>query len=214
MERVRKGKGLTDENVELMKQYNVPDWYVQSCNTIKYMFPKAHAVAYVMMSFRIAYFKVHYPLAFYASFFSIKVEDFDAQLICQGNDAVRATMKQYEQTWDTLTKKEQDLYSILEVIDEYYSRGFEFERVNLDLSHSDEFKIQGDKLLPPLRALQGVGETAARKIVEERVLGEFISRDELKRRAKATKTVIEALDIHGCLKGMPENNQLDLFSLA
>lgn len=214
MERVRKGKGLTDENVELMKEYKVPDWYIGSCNTIKYMFPKAHAVAYVMMSFRIAYFKVHYPLAFYASFFSIKVEDFDAQLVCQGKEAVRSTMRQYEQTWDALSKKEQDLYNILEVVDEYYSRGFEFHRVSLEHSHSDEFLIREDKLLPPLRALQGVGETAARKIIEERELGEFISIAELRRRAKATKTVIEALDQHGCLKGMPENNQLDLFSLA
>lgn len=214
MERVRKGKGLTDENIELMKSFGVPDWYVWSCNTIKYMFPKAHAVAYVMMSFRIAYFKVHYPLAFYASHFSIKVEDFDAQLICQGNDVVRATMKQYEQSWDTLSKKEQDLYSILEIVDEYYSRGFDFHRVSLEESHADEFKIKGDKLLPPLRALQGVGETAARNIVEERAFGEFISKDELRRRAKANKSVIEALDAHGCLKGMPENNQLDLFSLA
>lgn len=214
MERVRKGKGLTDENIELMKEYKVPDWYIWSCNQIKYMFPKAHAVAYVMMSFRIAYFKVHYPLAFYASFFSTKVEDFDAQLICQGKEAVRNTMKQFEQNWDTLSKKEQDLYSILEVADEYYSRGFELHRVSLEESHSDEFKIKDNKLLPPLRALQGVGETAARKIVEERVLGEFISIDELKRRAKATKTVIEALDTHGCLKDMPENNQLSLFSFA
>ncbi len=214
MERVRKGKGLTDENIELMKTYKVPDWYIWSCNQIKYMFPKAHAVAYVMMSFRIAYFKVHYPLAFYASFFSTKVEDFDAQLICQGKEAVRNTMKQFEQNWDGLSKKEQDLYTILEVADEYYSRGFEFHRVSLEESHSDEFKISEEKLLPPLRALQGVGETAARKIVEERVLGEFISIDELKRRAKATKTVIEALESHGCLKDMPENNQLSLFSFA
>lgn len=214
MERVRKGKGLVDENIELMKQHGVPDWYIGSCNTIKYMFPKAHAVAYVMMSFRIAYFKVHHPLAFYASFFSIKVEDFDAQLVCQGKDAVRQSMKQFEQTWDALTKKEQDLYSILEVVDEYYSRGFEFHRVDLTDSHSDEFKIHEGKLLPPLRALQGVGETAARKIMEERELGEFISIDELKRRAKATKTVIEALGAHGCLKDMPENNQLSLFSFA
>lgn len=214
MERVRKGKGLVEENIELMKQYNVPDWYIWSCNQIKYMFPKAHAVAYVMMSFRIAYFKVHYPLAFYASFFSTKVEDFDAQLVCQGKDVVRSTMKQFEQTWDVLSKKEQDLYGILEVVDEYYSRGFEFHRVSLEESHSDDFRILDGKLLPPLRALQGVGETAARKIVEERALGEFISIDELKRRAKATKTVIEALDQHGCLKDMPENNQLSLFSFA
>ena len=214
MERVRKGKGLTDENVTLMKEYKVPNWYIGSCNTIKYMFPKAHAVAYVMMSFRIAYFKVHYPLAFYASFFSIKVEDFDAQLVCQGKEAIRNMMKQYEQTWDALTKKEQDIYGVLEVVDEYFSRGFEFHRVSLENSHSDEFLIREDKLLPPLRSLQGVGETASKNIAYERELGEFISIDELKRRSKASKTVIEALNAHGCLTGMPENNQLTLFSWA
>lgn len=214
MERVRKGKGLVDENIELMKQFGVPDWYIWSCNTIKYMFPKAHAAAYVMMSFRIAYFKVHHPLAFYASFFGIKVVDFDAHLVCQGKDAIRAQMRIYEQTWDTLSKKDQDSYSILEVVDEYFSRGFEFHNVSLEESHSDDFVIKEGKLLPPLMSLQGVGETAARNIAEERDLAPFLSIEEMKKRAKATKTVIEALKVHGCLKDMPENNQLTLFSFA
>jgi DNA polymerase-3 subunit alpha (Gram-positive type) len=211
MERVRKGKGLTEENELLMREHDVPDWYINSCNTIQYMFPKAHAVAYVTMSFRIAYFKVHYPLAFYASYFSSKVEDFDAQLICQGKRAVREKKKWMEENWESLTKKEQDLYGILEICDEYYSRGFEFHKVDLYRSKATMFMEDGGKLRPPLQSLQGVGDSAAQKIVEERSGGEYLSIEDLKARAKATKTVIDALVLHGALQAMPERNQLSLF---
>jgi DNA polymerase-3 subunit alpha (Gram-positive type) len=211
MERVRKGKGLTEENELLMREHDVPDWYINSCNTIQYMFPKAHAVAYVTMSFRIAYFKVHFPLAFYASYFSSKVEDFDAQLICQGKRAVREKKKWMEENWESLTKKEQDLYGILEICDEYYSRGFEFHKVDLYRSKATMFMEDGGKLRPPLQSLQGVGDSAAQKIVEERSGGEYLSIEDLKARAKATKTVIDALVLHGALQAMPERNQLSLF---
>lgn len=214
MERVRKGKGLTDENVELMKENNVPKWYIDSCNKIKYMFPKAHAVAYVMMSFRIAYCKVHHPLAFYSTFFSIKVDDFDAELVCRGKNYVRGKIKEMDDSLVPLSKKEQDLYTILEVVDEMYSRGFEFHKVSLYESASDEFIIKDNKLLPPLRALQGVGENAARNIVEVRDQEEFLSKEDIQKRAKVTKTVIEALDGHGCLEGLPDSNQLSLFQFA
>lgn len=214
MERVRKGKGLTDENIEMMKENAVPDWYIWSCNTIKYMFPKAHAVAYVMMSFRIAYFKVHHPLAFYASFFTIKVDDFDAELVCKGKDAVRAKIKELESSNEKLSKKEQDLYTLLEVCNEMYSRGLDFNKVDLYRSNAEVFKIDGDKILPPLRGLQGVGENAAKYIVEAREMGEFLSIEDLKKKSKSTKTVIEALLTHGCLKGLPEDNQLSLFSMT
>lgn len=211
MERVRKGKGLTEENETLMREFDVPNWYINSCNTIQYMFPKAHAVAYVTMSFRIAYFKVHFPLAFYASYFSSKVEDFDAQLICQGKRAVREKKRWMEDNWDSLTKKEQDLYGVLELVDEYYSRGFEFHKVDLYKSQANAFIEEDGRLRPPLQSLQGVGDSAAQKIVEERVHGEYLSIEDLKSRAKASKTVVDALVLHGALQEMPERNQLSLF---
>lgn len=211
MERVRKGKGLTDENLALMREKNVPEWYIKSCNTIKYMFPKAHAVAYVMMSFRIAYYKVHHPLAFYATFFSTKVDDFDADLMTQGKSAILAKMKELDNPELKLTQKEKDLYTMLEVVREYFARGLELMKVDLYKSDSDKFKVVDGKLLPPLRALQGVGENAARSIAVVREDQEFLSKEDLRKRAKVTKTVIETLTEHGCLKGLPDDNQLSLF---
>jgi DNA polymerase-3 subunit alpha (Gram-positive type) len=211
MERVRKGKGLTDENIALMKENEVPEWYIWSCNQIKYMFPKAHAVAYVMMSFRIAYFKVHHPLAFYATYYTIKVDDFDAQLVCQGKEVIREKMKNLETLEFGMSKKEGDLYTILEVANEMYSRGFKLKKVDLYESDAEKFKVVDDMLLPPLVALQGVGINAAKHIAEEAKKGEFLSQEDMRMRAKATKTVIEALKEHGCLGDMPETNQLSLF---
>jgi len=211
MEDVRKGKGLKDEYIELMREKNVPEWYIKSCNTIKYMFPKAHAVAYVMMSFRIAYFKVHHPKAFYATFFSTKVDDFDADLFSKGVEYVRNYMNEVESEDRILSKKELDILAIAEVVSEFYARGFKVERVDLFKSHSDNFIVTDEGLLPPLRALQGVGENAARSIMEVRNTSEIMSKDDLRKRAKVTKTVIETLDAHGCLKGMSATNQLSLF---
>jgi len=214
MEKVRKGKGLTDDDVELMKANNVPEWYIWSCNQIKYMFPKAHAVAYVMMSFRIAYFKVHYPLAFYSTHFMIKIDDFDAQLICQGKAAVDSKMRELEGMEIKLSKKEQDYYTILEIVRELYARGFEFLKVDLYKSHASKFQIVDGKLLPPFQALQGVGENAAKALIEVKDMGEILSIQDLRTKSKVTKTVIEALREHGCLEGLPEDNQLSFFGFA
>lgn len=211
MEDVRKGKGLKEEYVELMRENKVPEWYIKSCNTIKYMFPKAHAVAYVMMSFRIAYFKVHHPKAFYATFFSTKVDDFDADLFSRGKEYVRKFIQDAEAEDRILSKKEQDIVAIAEVVDEFYSRGFKVNKVDLYKSHSDNFIVTEDGLLPPLRSLQGVGENAARGIMEVRDTSEIMSKDDLRKRAKVTKTVIETLDAHGCLRGLSATNQLSLF---
>ncbi|WIF94677.1 PolC-type DNA polymerase III [Caminicella sporogenes] len=211
MERVRKGKGLTPENEELMKKNNVPKWYIDSCNKIKYMFPKAHAVAYVMMSFRIAYFKVHYPLAFYATYFTTKVDDFDADLICKGKDVVKEKINQLNNESNKLTQKEKDLLTVLEVAYEMYCRGFNFLKVDLYESDSDKFLIKDNAILPPLRSLQGVGESAARNIAHERKNGEFLSIEDIRIRTKVSKTVIETLQAHGCLKNLPKANQLSLF---
>ncbi|WZL74883.1 PolC-type DNA polymerase III [Clostridiaceae bacterium 35-E11] len=211
MEKVRKGKGLTPEDEEMMKKNNVPSWYIDSCNKIKYMFPKAHAVAYVMMSFRIAYFKVHYPLAFYATYFTMKASDFDADLIVKGKETVKNKIKELESLGNNLSQKEKDFLTVLEVVYEMYCRGFGFLPVDIYKSDSDKFIALDRHLLPPLRALQGVGENAARSICECRKNGEFISIEDLRGRAKVTKTVIEMLQNHGCLKGMPYTNQLSLF---
>jgi len=214
MEDVRKGKGLKDEYVELMREKNVPEWYIQSCQTIKYMFPKAHAVAYVMMSFRIAYFKVHHPKAFYATFFSTKVDDFDADEFSKGSAYIKNFMDQMEEEDRILSKKEQDILAIAEVVLEFYARGFQVEKVDLYRSHSDHFIVTEKGLLPPLRALQGVGENAARSIAEVRGQGEIMSKDDLRKRAKVTKTVIETLSNHGCLEGLSETNQLSIFDFT
>ncbi|MBU5677456.1 PolC-type DNA polymerase III [Alkaliphilus sp. MSJ-5] len=214
MENVRKGKGLTPENEQEMKEHNVPDWYIDSCNKIKYMFPKAHAAAYVMMSFRIAYFKVNYPEAFYATYFTTKAEDFDADFIIKGEDAIRLKIKELESIGNDLTAKEKNFLTVLEVALEMYCRGIHLLPVDLYLSDADRFMIVDGKLLPPLKGLQGVGQNAAKSIVDARQEGEFISLEDLRNRTKVTKTVIEMLVSHGCIKDLPETNQLSLFSLA
>lgn len=217
MENVRKGKGLKPEDEELMQENKVPQWYIDSCNKIKYMFPKAHAAAYVMMSFRIAYFKVHYPEAFYATYFTTKAEDFDADLIVKGKDAILNKIKAFdEQEKDQdskITAKEKNLVTVLEVALEMYIRGIFLLPVDIYKSDADRFMIVDGKLLPPLKSLQGVGQNAARNIVEARRQGEFISLEDLRERTKVTKTVIETLVNHGCISDLPKTNQLTLFSL-
>ncbi|WP_130807040.1 PolC-type DNA polymerase III [Senegalia massiliensis] len=213
MEKVRKGKGLTEEEEKYMRDNNIPEWYIESCKKIKYMFPKAHAVAYVMMSFRIAYFKVHHPEAFYSTYFTMKAADFDAELIVKGIDSVKEKINELEDIGNDKTAKEKNLLTVLEVAFEMYARGFNFKKVDLYKSDSDIFIIEKDGILPPLKSLQGVGENAAKSIVEARNKGKFLSIEDITKRAKVSKTVIEALKIHGCLEGMSESNQLDLFSI-
>ncbi|KJF26020.1 DNA polymerase III PolC [Clostridium aceticum] len=211
MENVRKGKGLRPEDEEMMEENNVPKWYIDSCNKIKYMFPKAHAVAYVMMSFRIAYFKVHFPEAFYATYFTMKAEDFDADLIVKGKEAVKNKIIELENMGNTMTAKEKNLLTVLEVVLEMYCRGIGLLPVDLYKSDADRFMITGEKLLPPLKSLQGVGQNAARSIMAARENGEFLSLEDLRDRTKVTKTVIEALIQHGCIQDLPRTNQLSLF---
>lgn len=213
MEKVRKGKGLTAEDEASMRQLSLPDWYIDSCNKIKYMFPKAHAVAYVMMSFRIAYFKVYYPEAFYATYFTIKAADFDGQLILSGKGNIKDKILEIESNGIMATTKEKNLQVVLEVALEMYARGFKFENVDLYKSHSDRFIIGENGILPPLKGLDGVGENAARKIVEEREVSRFMSIEDLVRRGKVSRTVIEALSKHGCLQDLPESNQISLFNI-
>ena len=211
MENVRKGKGLTKEHEQEMAQHNVPQWYIDSCNKIEYMFPKAHAVAYVMMSFRIAYYKVYYPEAFYATFFTIKVEDFDNELFIKGKDAVKAKWKEIEKLGNNATTKEKGQAILLEIVYEMYLRGIKLLPVDLYKSQANSFLVTKDGILPPLNALQGVGVNAAISIVKEREGVNFLSIDEFREKTKVSKPVIEILKQHGCLSGLPDNNQLSLF---
>ena len=211
MESVRKGKGLTEEFEKLMRENNVPDWYIESCKRIKYMFPKGHAVAYVMMAVRIAYFKVYYPEAYYATYFTVRADDFDADLICKGPGAIKAKLDELYELGNKVTAKDKGLITVLELSYELYVRGLKFKKVDLYVSEATKFTIEEDGIRPPISALQGVGDNAAKSIVEARKQGEFISKEDLRVRAKVSKTVIETLGNHGCLEGMSETNQLSLF---
>ncbi len=214
MESVRKGKGLTPEFEKALAEAKIPTWYVDSCRKIKYIFPKAHAVAYCIMSFRIAYFKVHYPLAFYADYFTNKSSGFDATVACGGLGKVKEHIKNVK-AMEKPTNKELDEVSVLEVAAEMYARGFKFLPVDLYTSNTHQFKIEKangeDCLRPPLIGLPGLGETAAESIVEERAKGEFTSIEDLVERCGINKNVIEILKGHGCLGEMPDSQQVSLF---
>lgn len=212
MENVRKGKGLKPEHIEEMHANDVPEWYIGSCQKIKYMFPKAHAVAYVMMSFRLAYCKVHHPEAFYATYFTTKAEDFDADLIVKGLPAIKSKINEIESLGNDATTKEKNMLTVLEVALEMYARDIKILPVDIYKSDATTFQVPGKGLLlPPMIALQGVGENAAINIQKERDNGEFISKEELRKRTKISKTVIETLTNHGSLNGMSDENQLSLF---
>jgi len=211
MEDVRKGKGLKPEYEEAMRNNSVPDWYIDSCNKIKYMFPKAHAVAYVMMSFRVAYFKVHYPEAFYAVYFTVRADDFNAELMTHGADKVKQYIKEIEANGNNATAKERNVVTICEVVNEMYQRGLKFLSVDLYKSDAEKFLIEEGAIRPPLNALQGLGAVAAKNIADCRQKQKFLSKDELRIRSKVSKTVIEILGRNGCLADMPDSNQLSLF---
>ncbi len=213
MEHVRKGKGLTDEEELAMRENNVPDWYIDSCKKIKYMFPKAHAAAYVTMAYRIAYFKVHHPAAFYTAYFSIKAGDFDAQLACNGQEKVINKIEELEALGNDMTAKESGTLTVLRIVLEAMMRGIEFLPVDIYESEAARFvKKENNKLLAPLISLQGLGESAAESVVIERQKSDFTSIEELSNRTSLTSTVIEVLKEHGSLAGMPERNQLSLFN--
>lgn len=212
MEDVRKGKGLKPDYITAMKEQSIPDWYIESCQKIKYMFPKAHAVAYVTMAWRIAYFKVYFPEAFYASFYTVRADEFDAQLIVQGYDAVLKMIEEIDKKGQEASPKEKNLMIILEVALEMYARGIKLLPVDLVKSQATKFVITPSGLLPPLAALQGVGDTAARNIVQAREERPFTSVEDMRIRAHASKTVIDALAAHGCLNNLSATDQLELFA--
>lgn len=216
MENVRKGRGIKEDVVEKLKEGGIPDWFIESCQKIKYLFPRAHATAYVMMAYRIAFCKVHYPLAFYAAYFSIRADEFDAHLIAQGKKAVRDRLDELvaQEKNKSLSVKEKALQVVLELAWEMYLRGFYIEKVDLYNSLADKFVMHEKSLLPPLSALPGVGKTTAHNIVEARKKGAFSSIDDLKKRAGVPAPSIEIMRLHGCLDGMDETDQIALFNFS
>ena len=211
MEGVRKGKGLKPDEEEYMREKHVPEWYIKSCKTVKYLFPKAHAVAYVMMAFRIAWFKVYHPLAFYAAAFTVRTDDFDADVICKGLPEIENQMKNIKAMGNDATEKDKKFQIILELCLEMYQRGYSCERVNLMESDAENFRIVDGRLIPPFCALQGLGQSVACSIVEAREQAPFTSIEDLSNRGKAGKSIIETLQNHGVLNGLPETDQLQLF---
>ena len=214
MESVRKGKGLTPDMEQAMLAAGVEDWYIESCKRIKYMFPKAHAVAYVMMAFRIAYFKVFYPLAYYAAFFSIRAKAFDYELMCQGREKLEAAMRDYRRRSNELSKKEQDSYNDMKIVQEMYARGFTFIPIDIFRAKSNHFQIINGALMPSLSSIDGMGGKAADGIVEAVKDGPFSSRENFKERSKISGTVVEKMAELGLLGDLPESNQLSLFDFV
>ena len=214
MESVRKGKGLTEEMETAMNEQHVPEWYIDSCKKIKYMFPKAHAVAYVMMAFRIAWFKVHKPLAFYSAYFSVRAKGFDASCMVKGDKVCldkMAELKQKDRD-KTISAAEKDMMTTLEVCHEFYRRGFTFEPMDVYASDATRFLVTENGLIPPFTSMPGIGEQAALSIVEERKNGRFLSAEEMIIRCpKASKAVVELLDQIGALGSMPKTTQMSLF---
>jgi DNA polymerase-3 subunit alpha (Gram-positive type) len=210
-ESVRKGRGLTPEWIEDMRKAGVPQWYIDSCQKIEYMFPKAHAAAYVISAVRTAYYKVYHPLAFYAAYFSVRATDFDIDVFRRGYDAIMAKLEEIEAKGFQATPKEKSMVSILEMGLEMTSRGFGFTNIDLYRSDATRFQIDGNNLLPPFSSVPGIGENAAKNIAAARKDGEFLSVEDFQLRTKSTKTVVELLANMGCFRGLPESNQLSLF---
>lgn len=211
MERVRKGKGIPDEWQEEMRETGVPEWYIESCLKIKYMFPKAHAAAYVLMALRVAYFKVYHPLYYYAAYFSVRAKDFDILAMYQGKEMVKKRIREIQDKGFSATNKETTLVTELEIANEMLERGYRFTMIDLNKSDARNFVIEGDTLIPPFRAIQGLGASVADQIVAARNDAPFLSKEDLQKRGKVSKTIIEFLDANGVLNGLPDEDQLNLF---
>jgi len=209
----KKGKNITDDEEDLMYDAGIPEWYIDSCKRITYLFPKSHAVAYVMMTVRIGYFKIHHPYDFYAASFSVKSEDFDYELMCFGKERVYAEISRINSLGKEATAKEKNTHGILEQVLEMYARGLNF--VPLDLYKADKSKFiiceDGSGLMAPLCSVQGLGENAAESVVEARKDGEFLTVLDFNKRTKVNKTVSELLKKVGILDKLPDTGQLSFF---
>ncbi|MFV0504601.1 MAG: PolC-type DNA polymerase III [Lachnospirales bacterium] len=207
MEKVRKGKGLSEEHLAVMKENKVPQWYIESCQKIKYLFPKGHAVAYVLMSVRIGYFKIHYPKNFYAATFSISAEDFDYEIMCKGIEEVKREMGRIIALGNEKTPKDKSSFDLLELLEEMYERDIEFLPIDLYESKANKFTVKENGILPPLCTIAGLGGNAAESIVLEREVEEFSTIEDLRSRTKVNKNVVDIMKRNGILTGIPETNQ-------
>ena len=194
-----------------MRENDVPDWYIDSCSKIKYMFPKAHAAAYVLMALRVAYFKVYYPILYYCAYFSVRADDFDLVSMTRGKDAVKDRMKEITDKGMEASTKEKNLLTVLELTNEMLERGMEFGMIDLYKSDAVNFVIEDNKLIAPFRAVPSLGINVAKQIVEARKDGPFLSKEDLANRGKVSKTLIEYMSENGVLKDLPDENQLSLF---
>lgn len=213
MESVRKGKGLKEEWEKAMKEVGVPNWYIWSCKKIKYMFPKAHAAAYVMMAFRIAWFKVYHPLAYYAAFFSIRASAFNYELMCMGRQALDRYIAENQAKTEKRTASDDDTLRDMKVVREMYARGYEFEPIDIYKAKAHRFQIVNGKIMPSLDSLDGLGDKAADQVVEAAKAGKFLSRDDFKNRSKASQKVVDLMNDLGILGNLPKSNQISLFDL-
>ena len=211
MESVRHGRGIPDEWQEKMRKANVPQWYMDSCLKIKYMFPRAHAAAYVLMALRIAYFKVYFPLVYYCAFFSVRADDFDVVAMAHGKDAVKHRMAEINEQGNDASAKDKSLLTILELANEMLERGFKFKMVDLNKSDASNWLIDGDSLIAPFRAVPGLGLNVAKQIVAAREEKPFLSKEDLAERGKVSKTLIDFLTENHVLDDLPDENQLSLF---
>lgn len=210
MESVRKGKGLTPDMEEDMLACNVPEWYIESCKRIKYMFPKAHAAAYVMMAIRVAYFKVYYPLAYYAAFFSIRATSFNYELMCLGRERLEYYMEDYRKRKNELSDKEKDTYEDMRIVQEMYARGFGFVKLDIYRAKANRFQITDGKLMPSFSTIDGLGDKAAEMIEDEAGKGKFLSREDFKNRCKVSEKVVETMADMGLMGDMPHSNQMSI----
>ena len=214
MESVRKGKGLKPEWEEAMKAQDVPDWYIWSCKKISYMFPKAHAAAYVMMAYRIAYCKINYPLAYYAAYFSIRADAFSYEIMCQGKEKLNYYIQDYKKRSDSLSKKEQDVMKDMKIVQEMYARGFEFTPIDIYRAKAKMFQIVDGKLMPSLASIEGMGDKAAETVEEASKDGPYLSLDDFRQRTKVSKTVIDLMADLGLFGNLPQSNQISLFDFV
>ena len=213
MESVRHGRGIPDDWQAEMKKAKIPDWYIQSCLKIKYMFPRAHAAAYILMALRIAYFKVYFPLVYYASYFSVRADDFDIVSMCRGKEAVKNAMRLINDKGMEASTKEKNLLTVLELANEMLERGFKFQMVDLNKSDASQWLIDGDTLIAPFNSVPGLGLNVAKQIVAAREDKPFISKEDLAKRGKVSKTLIDFMTENNVLAGLPDENQLSLFDL-
>ena len=212
MEQVRKGKKLKPEDEAEMREHNVPEWYIESCNKIQYMFPRAHAAAYVTMSLRVAYFKVHHPVAFYQSYYTVRADTFDYETMATGRENLLLKMRDLQQM-ENPSARDKATLTIMEVVNEMYARGIEFMPIDIYLSHPTKYLNINGKILPALNSIAGMGDRAAQSIADARENGRFFSRDDFKQRTSVSETHIELLKSFGCFKGIPQSAQVSLFEL-